>query len=74
MSKGTTGDRALVNLLANAKKLSNKRFKNLGDATLKTIAARARGETSLTALSGQALAAAAVKEINARKKKKKGKK
>ncbi len=71
MSRGTVGDRALAKMLANAKKLSNKRFKNLGDATLKTIAARARGEESLTALSGQRLAAAATKEINARKKKKK---
>ncbi len=71
MSRGTVGDRALKRLLSNAKKLSAQRFRDLGDATLKTIATRARGETSLTAFSGQRLAAAATKEINARKKKKK---
>ncbi len=69
MSRGTTGDRALVKMLASANKLDNKRFKNLGDATLRTIATRARGETSLSAGSGQRLAAKATRELAARKKK-----
>lgn len=69
MSKGTTGDRALVKMLANANKLDNTRFKNLGDATLKRIAARARSENANFAGDGQKLASRALREINARKKK-----
>ena len=71
MAKGTVGDRALVKLLANANKLNSARFRNQGDAALRTIAARARGATSLAAGSGQRLAARATRELAARKKKKK---
>ena len=71
MSRGSTADRALVSLLENAAKLDNKRFKNLGDATLRKIATRARGETSLAAGSAQRLASRATRELEARKKKRK---